>query len=48
MRDVNCPQHIPQLLPATEVAAALDEKERRIALSEAEVARLKAQVQVVG
>jgi uncharacterized protein len=40
--DVNCPQHIPQLLPAAEVQTALNEKDRRIASLEAEVARLRA------
>ena len=42
--DVNCPQHIPQLLPAAEVATALNEKDRRIASLEAELARLREQV----
>ena len=41
--DVNCPQHIPQLLPATEVETALNEKDRRIASLEAELARLREQ-----
>jgi predicted pyridoxine 5'-phosphate oxidase superfamily flavin-nucleotide-binding protein len=40
--DANCRQHIPQLLPADAVAAALDERDRRIATPEAEIARLKA------
>jgi len=40
--DVNCPQHIPQLLPAAEVAAALAERDRRIVVLEAELARLRA------
>lgn len=40
--DANCPQHIPQLLPAERVAAALDERDLRIAALEAEIARLRA------
>lgn len=40
--DVNCPQHIPEMYPATDVAAALAERERRIATLEAELARLRA------
>lgn len=40
--DANCPQHIPQLLPAETVAAALDERDLRIAALEAEIARLRA------
>ncbi|MFD2261714.1 pyridoxamine 5'-phosphate oxidase family protein [Lacibacterium aquatile] len=40
--DVNCPQHIPQRFEAADVAAALEEREQRIAELEAEVARLKA------
>lgn len=40
--DANCPQHIPQLLPADKVAAALDERDLRIAALENEIARLKA------
>jgi predicted pyridoxine 5'-phosphate oxidase superfamily flavin-nucleotide-binding protein len=39
--DANCPQHIPQLLEATDVARALDEKDRRIAALEAELGRLR-------
>ncbi len=39
--DANCPQHIPQLLPADEVVAAIAERDRRIAELEAEVARLR-------
>lgn len=33
--DANCPQHIPRLFPEAEVAAALAEKDRRIAELEA-------------
>ncbi|SFI03665.1 hypothetical protein SAMN05216304_101525 [Bosea sp. OK403] len=40
--DANCPQHIPQLLAADAVAAALAERDRRIATLEAEISRLKA------
>jgi uncharacterized protein len=39
--DANCPQHIPQRLDATDVTAALAERNRRIAELEAEVARLR-------
>ena len=39
--DANCPQHIPQRFEAAEVAAALAEKDQRIATLEAEVARLR-------
>lgn len=38
--DSNCPQHIPQLLDAADVAAAIGERDRKIALLEAEIARL--------
>ena len=37
----NCPQHIPQRFDAADVAAALAERDRRIAELEAEVARLR-------
>lgn len=37
--DTNCPQHIPQRLDAPAVAAALEERDRRIAALEAELAR---------
>jgi predicted pyridoxine 5'-phosphate oxidase superfamily flavin-nucleotide-binding protein len=40
--DSNCPQHIPQRFEAVDVAAALDERDRRIAELEAEVKRLTA------
>ncbi|WP_072384591.1 pyridoxamine 5'-phosphate oxidase family protein [Novosphingobium sp. NDB2Meth1] len=36
--DINCPQHIPQLLPAEDVAAALAERDARIAALEAQLA----------
>ena len=36
--DANCPQHIPQRLEATDVAAALAARERRIAELEAQLA----------
>ncbi|RDJ21826.1 pyridoxamine 5'-phosphate oxidase [Bosea caraganae] len=39
--DANCPQHIPQRFEAADVKAALDERDRRIAELEAEVARLR-------
>ena len=39
--DANCPQHIPQRFEAAEVAALLDERDRRIASLEAELARLR-------
>jgi predicted pyridoxine 5'-phosphate oxidase superfamily flavin-nucleotide-binding protein len=38
--DTNCPQHIPQRLDAAAVAAALEERDRRIAALEAELKRL--------
>jgi predicted pyridoxine 5'-phosphate oxidase superfamily flavin-nucleotide-binding protein len=37
----NCPQHIPQRFEAADVAAALDERDRRIAALEAEVRQLR-------
>ena len=42
--DANCPQHIPQRFEAADVAAALAERDRRIAELETEVARLRADV----
>lgn len=39
--DVNCPQHIPRLLPAEKVAIALAARDARIAELEAEIARLR-------
>jgi predicted pyridoxine 5'-phosphate oxidase superfamily flavin-nucleotide-binding protein len=40
--DSNCPQHIPQRFEAADVAAALTEREAKIAALEAEVERLRA------
>ncbi len=40
--DVNCPQHIPQMFFAEDVAEALAERDRRISALEAENARLEA------
>jgi predicted pyridoxine 5'-phosphate oxidase superfamily flavin-nucleotide-binding protein len=42
--DVNCPQHIPQRLAAEDVAAALEERNKRIASLEAEISQLRIQV----
>ena len=42
--DANCPQHIPQRFEAADVAAALAERDRRIASLEQEVARLRGPV----
>jgi predicted pyridoxine 5'-phosphate oxidase superfamily flavin-nucleotide-binding protein len=39
--DANCPQHIPQRFEAADVAAALVERDRRIAALEAEIERLR-------
>src|SRR4051794_11896966 len=39
--DINCPQHIPQKFDAADVAAALAQREARIAELEAELAALK-------
>ena len=39
--DVNCPQHIPQRFDATDVAAALKERDAKIAALEEEIARLR-------
>ncbi|AZO50765.1 MAG: pyridoxamine 5'-phosphate oxidase [Mesorhizobium sp.] len=39
--DANCPQHIPQRFEAADVAAALAERDRRIASLEQEVERLR-------
>jgi predicted pyridoxine 5'-phosphate oxidase superfamily flavin-nucleotide-binding protein len=39
--DVNCPQHIPQRFEAADVAAALSERDRRIAQLEARVQQLE-------
>ena len=40
--DANCPQHIPQRFEAADVAAALGERDKRIAALEGEVVRLRA------
>ena len=42
--DANCPQHIPQRFEAADVAAALAERDRRIASLEQEVAHLRGRV----
>ena len=39
--DTNCPQHIPQRFEAADVAAALKERDAKIAALEEEIARLK-------
>ena len=39
--DSNCPQHIPQRFEAADVAAALGERDRKIAALEAEIAELR-------
>jgi predicted pyridoxine 5'-phosphate oxidase superfamily flavin-nucleotide-binding protein len=39
--DANCPQHIPQRFEAADVAAALAERDQRIAGLEQEIARLR-------
>jgi predicted pyridoxine 5'-phosphate oxidase superfamily flavin-nucleotide-binding protein len=43
--DVNCPQHIPQMFFAEDVAEAIAERDRRIGALEAENKRLKAAVE---
>jgi predicted pyridoxine 5'-phosphate oxidase superfamily flavin-nucleotide-binding protein len=40
--DANCPQHIPQRFEAADVTKALEERDRRIAELEAQVASLRA------
>jgi len=40
--DANCPQHIPQRFDAAEVAAAIEERDQRIAALEAELTTLRA------
>ena len=42
--DINCPQHIPQLLPAEDVAGAISQLQDRIRALEAENAALKARL----
>jgi predicted pyridoxine 5'-phosphate oxidase superfamily flavin-nucleotide-binding protein len=39
--DANCPQHIPQQFEATDVTAALAERDRRIRALQAEITRLR-------
>jgi predicted pyridoxine 5'-phosphate oxidase superfamily flavin-nucleotide-binding protein len=39
--DVNCPQHIPQMLPADDVIAAINDRDARIASLEAELSQLR-------
>jgi uncharacterized protein len=39
--DTNCPQHIPQKFDAADVAAALEQRDAKIAALEAEIAELK-------
>jgi predicted pyridoxine 5'-phosphate oxidase superfamily flavin-nucleotide-binding protein len=39
--DANCPQHIPQRFEAADVAAAIEERDARIAALEKEVAKLR-------
>lgn len=41
--DVNCPQHIPQKFDAADVAAAIEERNAKIAALEAEIRALKGQ-----
>jgi uncharacterized protein len=41
--DANCPQHIPQRIDAADVAAALQERDRRIAELEARLSRLESE-----
>ncbi|WP_158811639.1 pyridoxamine 5'-phosphate oxidase family protein [Beijerinckia sp. L45] len=43
--DINCPQHIPQRFEAMDVAASLAARDARIAVLEAEMAMLKAEIQ---
>lgn len=42
--DANCPQHIPQRFEAADVAAAIEERDARIAELEKEVAKLRGAV----
>jgi predicted pyridoxine 5'-phosphate oxidase superfamily flavin-nucleotide-binding protein len=43
--DINCPQHIPQRFDAADVAAALKERDMKIAALEEEIARLRGEVE---
>jgi uncharacterized protein len=45
--DTNCPQHIPQKFDAGDVAAALAQRDERIAELEAELAKLKNEIKGV-
>jgi hypothetical protein len=40
--DINCPQHIPQMFFAEDVAEAIAERDQRISALEAEIGRLRA------
>lgn len=40
--DINCPQHIPQMFFAEDVAETIAERDRRIGALEAEISRLRA------
>ena len=40
--DANCPQHIPQRFEAADVAAAIEERDRRIAELKKKVKKLEA------
>jgi uncharacterized protein len=40
--DINCPQHIPQMFFAEDVAETIAERDARISVLEAEIARLRA------
>jgi predicted pyridoxine 5'-phosphate oxidase superfamily flavin-nucleotide-binding protein len=40
--DANCPQHIPQRFEAAEVAAAIEERDQRIAALESQLAQMRA------
>ena len=40
--DTNCPQHIPQRFDAADVAAAIADRDKRIAALESELKQLRA------
>jgi predicted pyridoxine 5'-phosphate oxidase superfamily flavin-nucleotide-binding protein len=42
--DTNCPQHIPQRFDAADVAAAIADRDKRIAALESEIKELRASV----
>ena len=46
--DANCPQHIPQRFEAAAMAAAIEERDHRIAALEAEVAALRGTIRSPG